>query len=286
MCEGKEVNLQPIWNVILDIYDEVAKICDRHRIRYWGAAGTLLGAVRHQGFIPWDDDFDLHMPRVDYDRFIEIANRELPPHYKIISRQNTREYNWNFIKIQDCRKDVYECVVAESGVEQEHGIYIDIFPLYGVSGSKLIRLWEQVKFLLVKTRMTRVLRSGKHSSVKGWLAEAIGWMLWIVFPNQRTEHDFIDLIEKWNGKIPFDGSRYVSLFWLQLMNWEWIAPRSAFDSTVMLQFGNVKIPAPAGYDKTLTAHYGDYMKLPPIEQRKSCHNGWGDAPWKFGPTGN
>ena len=82
-------NLAPVWKVVLDIYREFAAICQRHSLRHYAAFGTALGAVRHKGFIPWDDDFDVMMPRPDYERLIEIAPSELPAHLQFLSKKTT-----------------------------------------------------------------------------------------------------------------------------------------------------------------------------------------------------
>ena len=77
-------NLKPVWSAILEVYDQYALVCNRFGLRHWVAYGTLLGAVRHKGFIPWDDDFDVFMPREDYERFLSIADTELPEYLKIV----------------------------------------------------------------------------------------------------------------------------------------------------------------------------------------------------------
>ena len=79
-----DYGLRPLWDALYEIYEEFAKICDKHGLRYYAFAGTLLGAIRHNGFIPWDDDLDVAMPRPDYEKFIQISKTELPRHLNFV----------------------------------------------------------------------------------------------------------------------------------------------------------------------------------------------------------
>ena len=110
-----KINLKPVWDAVLNVYREVAQICDKHGLRYYLTDGTALGAVRHKGFIPWDDDFDMSMPREDYQKFIEIARNELPEHLKFVNWENTPEFTLLFGKVQDTRADFVKSIEAECG---------------------------------------------------------------------------------------------------------------------------------------------------------------------------
>ena len=96
--------LQQVWDGVFNVYKEFAKICEEHKLRYYVSDGCALGAVRHGGFIPWDDDLDVSMPRADYEEFLLIAESKLPPHLKIVTWRNTSQYNALFAKIQDSRE--------------------------------------------------------------------------------------------------------------------------------------------------------------------------------------
>lgn len=113
--------------IMLEILTEVHRICEEHKITYWLDAGTLLGAVRHGGFIPWDDDLDISMPRTDYEKFIRIAQKELPDGYFLQNRDTDIGYNLNFSKIRKIGTTLIE--TGENGDEPYcHGVFIDIFP--------------------------------------------------------------------------------------------------------------------------------------------------------------
>ena len=111
-----DYNLRPIWDTILDVWKECYAICKRHNLRIWVAYGTAIGAMRHKGFIPWDDDFDVMMPRADYNLFMKYAVDELPAYMKWHSIENDPKYTLLFGKVQDERKDVLNKVKEESNL--------------------------------------------------------------------------------------------------------------------------------------------------------------------------
>lgn len=276
-------NLRPVWDSILEIYKVYAAICEKHHLTYWAGYGTVLGAVRHRGFIPWDDDFDVLMSRAEYDRFLSIVEKELPSHLKLVSMSNSKDYPFLFCKIQDSRREVFERVVKESGTDQPQGLYIDIFAIDGVSDSCWGRFWDFIRRHGAYARMSRLFRHNRHSSIKGWLGELCGILCAPFFLGRRTERDFLLLFDKWARENDMVKSCKCGRYRGDLKGWAWIAHTNVFDGVDMLPFEDIKIPCPKGWDEYLKANYGDYMKLPPPEKRVSCH--WGEASWKFGPTG-
>ena len=149
--EGLGYNLRPLWDSLLSIYKEVADICKRYDIRYFVDGGTMLGAVRHQGFIPWDDDFDLRMLQSDVTRFRDVASRELPDNLKIVDWRNTPEYPNLFIKVHETRQNIIEAIEKQSGLCLNQGVFIDIFPITGYpnTGSAAKLLLEVLQKSLV-----------------------------------------------------------------------------------------------------------------------------------------
>lgn len=123
---NEDKNIAAAQKVMLDILIEVHKICVKHNITYWLEAGTLLGAVRHKGFIPWDDDIDISMPREDYEKFLEIAQRELPSDLFLQTNKTDPEYSREITKVRKLNTLLIE--TGETGNENYcHGIFIDIF---------------------------------------------------------------------------------------------------------------------------------------------------------------
>lgn len=278
-----DVNLKPVWNAILDIYKEYARICEKHRLNYCAGYGTVLGAVRHKGFIPWDDDFDVMMPRTEYDRFLGLIEQELPPYLKLVSMSNCKEYPFLFCKIQDTRREVFERVTKESGTDQPQGLYIDVFAIDGVSDSFIGRGWDALRRCSAHARMSRLFRHGKHSSIMGWLCELYGAFCLPFFYGKTVERDFYLMFDQWARQHDMSKTSRCGRYRGDLKGWAWISSTSVFADVEWLPFEDIRVPCPKGWDEYLKANYGDYMKLPPPEKRVSCH--WGEAPWKFGPTG-
>lgn len=276
-------NLKPVWLAILDVYSAYASACEKLNVRHWAAYGTLLGAVRHKGFIPWDDDFDVFMPRDDYERFLARAEEYLPSYLKLVTWRNTKEYDFAFAKVQDTRRDVYDRVVKESGTEQPQGLYIDIFPLDGVAESFWGRLREKLVRTLAYARYTSLFRKGAHRGLKGWVGELLGYLLAPWFGKFSSPKDFDLLREQIAERHPFAGSKSCGFYFTLQGGWEWTGDAVWFNDTVMLPFMDIVVPAPVKWHECLTQMYGDYMTPPPEPDRKSVH--WGEAPWKFGPTG-
>lgn len=276
-------NLKPVWEAILNIYKEFAAVCERNNIPFFIAYGTLLGAVRHQGFIPWDDDFDVHMKREDYDRFLEIADKELPPYLKIVKWQNTKEYTHTFCKVQDTRKDVYDNVVIESGAIQGQGLYIDIFALDGCPWTIFQKIKEKAQLFFALAWAAYIFRHKRRFSWRGYIGVFIGFFLRPFFKDIRTENDLARLYDGWSRQYSFANSKFCGRYYGASKGWGWCVPVSVFEEIEMLSFHGILMPAPKGWDIYLRAVFGDYMKLPSEEKRVSTHSG--EAPWKFGPTG-
>ena len=153
MAEQKTENqndLRKLQLVELDILKEFLRICKKHHLRYYALGGTLLGAVRHEGFIPWDDDIDVGMPRPDFRRFEKIAEKELPEYLHYCSFMKTEGYHHYVPRITDSRVKVID---ESAAVDAEKEAWIDIFPLDGMPGNKYLRKFHCFRLLIARARV-------------------------------------------------------------------------------------------------------------------------------------
>ena len=126
--------LRQLQLVELDIMALFRSICEKHHLRYFMVGGTMLGAIRHKGFIPWDDDMDVGLPRTDYEKFIQIAPAELPEGYDFLNYKLQSDYNRYFSRLVDTRVSVYNASNSKTIIEHA---WLDIFPLDGMPTGKL-----------------------------------------------------------------------------------------------------------------------------------------------------
>ena len=230
-------NLRPLWDAVLDIYKEMYKICERHNLRLYVAFGTALGAVRHHGFIPWDDDFDIFMPRPDYEKFINYAKDELPSYLKWQSFETDPKCSRIFGKVYDMRAEKVSDVSAASNLILKEGIFVDCFPMDGLPSTKAgVFLWN-----VVRSFLRRVVKA-----------------------DSVTLQKFITLLD-------YDRSKNVGWCLSPFRFPRYIYRRSWFGVARMMPFENLEVPVPELVEEHLQATYGDFLKLPPVEKRLPSH---------------
>lgn len=249
----------------LDILAFFHDFCQKNNLRYYICGGTLLGAVRHKGFIPWDDDVDVMLPRADYERFLRLFFQADTGHYSIVSGQTDSDYPYNFAKIQDDRTILFEQSMSYSF----SGIYIDVFPLDFVSENperrqKLIEKLDRLHALVGVKIRRRTLRRTMLKTMGAALSRLL-----LSFVRVGTLRNRIDRIieEETETASPlFGGLTIRQSIRTACYAAEWLS------DVVLLPFEHLFLCAPREYKKVLTTGFGDYMQLPPVEQRKYKHS--------------
>ena len=253
----KEINSDELKIIQLDILQKVADYCEKNNITYYLAYGTLIGAIRHKGYIPWDDDIDIAMPRPDYERFIRSFNNE-NSQIKVVSMHNNLYYGNSFAKVHDTRT-----VINETQYKRDvFGVYIDVFPLDGVKNKyqiKKIRLLN--KFLHTK----KANYSQRKLSKK--IINFFGKIVLLPF----SVHDILNRIDKMSQKYPYGSTPYVGGICDTVVGERAMIDIDVFKDTRKHIFENRSYNIPIGYDKWLRRIYGDYMQLPPLEKRRTHH---------------
>ena len=254
----QRLNADEMKWIQLNILDHIAEFCDKNKINYWIDTGTLLGAIRHKGFIPWDDDIDIGMLRSDYDRFINLYKNT--GKYKFYCVENNKRYSYPFGKVMDSDTVLYE--PDKKGYKI--AVYIDVFVYDNApeDDSEVDNMYKKRDFYryLRDQRMSRVHAGNK---MRQFLV-SIFWNLVKIIPG----HFFCKLIVYNSRKYSKYETRRVGNF---TSDSKIIVDKSVFHEFIKVEFEGKYYNAPIGYDMWLKAFYGDYMKLPPEEKRISKH---------------
>jgi lipopolysaccharide cholinephosphotransferase len=247
------LSLEEIKQIEIQILDYVVDICEQNKLRYYLMYGTLIGAIRHKGFIPWDDDIDIAMPRPDYDKFIEITTNIDKNRFQVFSSNNI-DYFLGFGKVVDNHTQIVE---TETIYSPDKKIWIDIFPFDGTPNPNAFH--SKLCYIINKCRAAAVypcFPKGKGGNYLYWkICRMIGYKF------------FLNWYEKLCRKYKYDESEYVGL----LSNRIEIFPRKMFRDTTKVEFEKKKYNAPIDYEGVLTINFGDYMQLPPENQRITHH---------------
>jgi len=256
-----DVQLEKLHRIQIEILNEIVSICEANNIQYFLSYGTLLGAVRHKGFIPWDDDLDISMPRNDYERFLRLCGKELSDSYILDCSQTNDRYWLPFAKIRK-RGTIYEERAVEN-VDTPKGIWVDVFPLDSVKyqSSPLQSFQQFLVTVLCFNLLVKQINYIPHT-FKGKLARLL-----LSCISVDTSFSWLDkLMRLWNND---EGATYFVCFVDGVEIKKKTIHKSKFLPSVKLEFEGILYEAPNDYHYILTQIYGDYMELPPEEQRKN-----------------
>ena len=249
-----------IKNILLNMLDKFILICKEHNLKYTLLGGSVLGAIRHGGIIPWDDDIDIGMPRADYEKLLSIAEKVFGTKYKLVSIYNDENYVYPFAKLIDNETTLIEF----KDFFYLGGIYIDIFPLDGIPKNKdkrVKRIWK------IRYAATNLILSKYSSNYnKQYFFRCLVYK--IVFRNFNYT---LKVCDKLSRKYPYNSQYNIANYFgawkeKEISDYSWFNPLKEYS------FEGRKVWGPNNYDAYLTKLYGDYMTPPPIEKRKSHHS--------------
>lgn len=255
---------------ILNVVRDVIRILDELQIPYYMQGGTMLGAIRHKGFIPWDDDVDLGIPREDYERLLKQVSPLLPENLELRTYDDESDHHYYFARIVDKRYQIRRMGSLEERLEN---VWVDLFPLDGMPNGVISRQWH--KFRLLMTRLKYHLSCFEKVNIKRpgrALIERIIIRIAMItrvgkWFNTRKQLDKMDRLLK---KYPPESSDYLVNFTGQTSyKFNEMFKKDVYGKKSLYPFEDLQLVGPERYDAYLTSLYGDYMTPPRVEDRNA-----------------
>lgn len=257
----RDIILRKVQKVELEILDIVHKVCVENQLKYSLAYGTLIGAVRHQGFIPWDDDIDICMPREDYEKFLEIWPKYKFEDYILQNIETDEDFTQNFTKIRKNHTTFLQ--PKEEQYKYHKGFFIDIFPGDRVPDSKLKRQFQFFN-MAVNLLYSRKFKSGSSSRIISMVENIL-----FLFP-KSFQKKYRKVSEKIVKKYNFN-SELQYVFASTINDARIYYPNDIFENLILADFEGKRFYIFKDYDTCLKIQYGDYMQLPPENERVWTH---------------
>ena len=255
--------MKRVWAVYLDMYLSFAEVCEKYGFKYFPLAGTLLGAMRHDGFIPWDDDMDVGMMREDYEEFLKVAAKDFKHPLFLQTPFTDTDYYLTWSQIRNSTTTGISQTTNHRRFNQ--GLFLDIFPIDFCNPDTVDENWKLI-YCCAKRCGTYMRKGSSHL-------------------NERMKKDAVDFftdnpmkewetVQKIASNPEYKGSGYVcNAVFTGYPIVKLMFPASGFDSTFMHEFEKIQIPIPSGWEEQLKIQFGNYMEFPPIEARGIRHSG-------------
>ncbi len=271
MVQDGKADINKLQAIELEMLQEFIKVCDILGVTYYASNGTLLGTIRHKGFIPWDDDIDVSLFRHDYEKFIKEANGYLPPNYRVMTYKDSEDdtvYTARVVKLDT------KLINRVSNVAHEENAWIDLWALDGMPRNKVVNRFHRVH-LMVNRFFVQISKYDElihqHRPDRPWYERMImrfceGTHFGSGIDTKKAKARVERMMMKYDPRT----SRYAINFWSPYKFREEM-PSEWYGKGSMMPFESIMIRVPDEPTKILERLYGDYMKLPPEEQRNIQH---------------
>lgn len=262
---SNDPELRNVQQVVLEIAQYFVDFCNKHDLLCYFCGGGCIGSIRHQGFIPWDDDLDFFMPRQDYEKIKELWPKyaDVERYPLLVASENYNDHN-SFMTIRDANTTFVK--TYQEGMAIPHGIPIDIFPLDGAPEKSVQRKIQKMWALVYALFCSQVVPE-KHGGMMATGSE----VLLSTFSSPKIRYKIWRFAEKQMSKYSFGSTPYVTELCVGPKYMGNIYHLEDFKSAIVVPFEETKMPIPVGYDRYLKQVFGDYMQLPPEEEQQPHH---------------
>lgn len=266
----QSISIREVQEGEFEILKKIDDLCTQLNLKYCLAYGTLIGAIRHKGFIPWDDDADIMMPRRDYNLFVNyfIEHKEELKPFEIINPQVNNKCPYTISRISDSRYQLDFYNEDNYGI----GLFVDIYPLDGVGNtvetySKLKNISSRFASMCFLSTRQSVKRENTKSTFK-YIIKFPAFVVAKILGKKFFMKKLYDMADKCN----YENSKYIGcIIWASDDGLRGIFPKEWFNKLINVEFEGCLFKAPKEYDRVLTRIYGDYMRLPPPKDRIAHH---------------
>lgn len=281
----KEMTLRELQLFALDILKDVHQFCTQNNIKYSLYAGTLLGAIRHQGFIPWDDDIDIVMPRDDYDRFCQTYRSEK---FQVVNKDIDDSFQLAYARVCDTKQTIYKAV--EPCSKKPTGVWIDVFPADGCPSKEDIpSFYEKNRILFYETANVRWIMApflsewvrcsktyGRRYALKHIMNLSRKKFHYTFSKNRQY---WVNKLTELNVTYPFEDSSFWSVYTFFYKHVVYFS-KNTFEKCELMKFEDSSFYVMCGWNEVLSTLYGDYMSFPSEDQRTPQLQSWYTFYWR------
>lgn len=259
------LSIKEIQKIDYEMVKEFVKICKKYKFKYYIIGGTLLGAIRHQGFIPWDDDMDIAMPREDFEQFLVCASKELPNNLELITFKNNKKYRYYLPRIINKKYEIVEKRYEK--LNEKSNIFIDIFPIDGSPNNIFLRKIFYLKIMFYRMLVSMYYIDTIEPDKKRNFLDKILIKIAKIIPIKKMvkPKKVLTKIDNLLKKNKFENSKYVGTI-MGAYRIREMVPKEYFGKPQKYKFEDTLLYGPEKYHQYLTHIYGNYQEIPKVKQ--------------------